>query len=303
MAATIIDTAQIVDEAITTAKIAPAAIDQSKMQVDSIGSTQIQAGAVGMSELGALAIDTDTLVDGAVTAPKLDTDAVTTIKIKDDAITTVKISDETVTEDKLSLESIPNFTRDNPYFYDNFVGASLTNRWAVSGDAGGSILLGTGFGIAILTNNTINDVFRVNFNGVLNFRMGQLPIFSTRVGFTSLVNRKYETGLSVDATAYLFFRYDSSVSPNWFAVSRNGGAETAADTGIPVTTSFVDLEIKYISSTLVEFKIAGVLVATNVTNNPASTGNFEPWMEITTLQAIAGNARIDFILVDYDRFG
>lgn len=281
MASSIIDTAQLVDGAVTTDKIDPAAVTSSKLGVNSVTTTAIANGAVGEDELG--------------------TDSVTLAKIKDSNVGSSKIADLAVTDSKLAKKSLPNFLRDNPILYDDFVGAALSDQWAASGDAPGVADIEERSSLTIATGPAINDAFRINHNGVKGFRLEDIPILYTQSKFPDLTNMSCLIGFKVSATEYIWFSYDSSIDANWHAITRNGGAITNTDTAIPASSSRQQLRIEYISATDVKFYIGDALVATHTTNVPDLTDNAEPEIEMTTLENVAKEINLDYVIIDYAR--
>lgn len=281
MAAAIIDTAQIVDGAVTTVKIEAAAIDSTKLQVNSVTSTAILDGAVGDPELG--------------------TDSVITVKIKDANVTTAKIADQAITNEKLALDHLALFNRDNPTYVDDFIGAALMAPWAASGDVGGVAAMLARSRVNIRTGATNNDIFRLNFNGVLTFDVQDLPKFYTQTQVPDLTNVIVRIGLRLSATEFIYFLYDSTVDANWHITTRDGGATTDTDTGIAVTSARQQLRFEYISNAEVNFYIADALVATSVANIPGPTGDAEAWLEVETQEAVLKQLNLDYVIVDYDR--
>lgn len=72
------------------------------------------------------------------------------------------------------------------------------------------------------------------------------------------------------ATQGIFFRYNSAVSPNWYAITKNLSSETPTDTGIAVSTAaWPVLEISYSPGGPALFLIDGVQVASHATHLPA----------------------------------
>lgn len=70
-----------------------------------------------------------------------------------------------------------------------------------------------------------------------------------------------------------FFYNDRSVDANWHARSRAGGVHTDTDTGIGLSNTWKDMEVR-VRSGVAEYLIDGVFVATHFTNVPADTGQF-----------------------------
>lgn len=89
-------------------------------------------------------------------------------------------------------------------------------------------------------------------------------VYTLRFGF--------QDSLNSDGTDGMYFRYTHGTnSGKWEAVTRQASTETATDTGITADTNWHRLAIKFVSSSLVEFYIDGVLVASNTTNIPNSS--------------------------------
>ena len=110
-AAAIIDTANIVNGAVTGEKlatdsvtgdkIAAGAVGNSELASESVTGDKIAAGAVGNSELANLSVTTAKLANNDVTSEKLAPGAVGTMAIDTGAVTSAKLADEAVTSAKL----------------------------------------------------------------------------------------------------------------------------------------------------------------------------------------------------------
>lgn len=118
-----VDTAELVDGAVTTAKvdaaglaaaalatdsvitakIADGAVTAAKIAADAITAAQVAPNAIGASELADNAVDTAAIVSLAVTAAKLGDGAVIETKLGDLAVTDAKIAAATITAAKLNL--------------------------------------------------------------------------------------------------------------------------------------------------------------------------------------------------------
>lgn len=112
--------------------------------------------------------------------------------------------------------------------------------------------------------------------GVATYRgRGQLGVLSdgtntivTRVGFID--------STLADPTNGAFFRYVHSVNGGrWQAVTRSGGSETMADTGVTAAASVTCLFEVEVDASIPQavFKIDGVVVATVATNIPTGSAN------------------------------
>ena len=100
-----VDTAQIVDDAVTTAKILDANVTAGKIATDAVTTVKILDANVTAAKLATDAVTTVKILDANVTAGKIATDAVTTVKILDDNVTTAKILDANVTDAKIATMS------------------------------------------------------------------------------------------------------------------------------------------------------------------------------------------------------
>jgi len=114
--------------------------------------------------------------------------------------------------------------------------------------------------------------FGLGFNALTNM--------SAWVGFvdTFLANNQNPASIAnIEAPLAegAYFRWHSTTSGNWFAVTMNGGAKTETDTGVAVTSgNIIRLKITYTDATSVTFTIDEVDVATHTTNLPATDLGF-----------------------------
>ena len=173
--------------------------------------------------------------------------------------------------------------------YNDFLSILATNDWTINGQGAGNTSSaiaspdGTGVGwVEISTGTTTTGRVRavsaafnlLNFdNGDVSFRgLCRIPVlsdgtetFTLRVGFID--------NNGTESTDGAFFRYTHSVnSGKWQAVTRGGGVETAADTGITsaATTNYA-MQVDVIGGTAT-FYINGALVATISTDVPSGSG-------------------------------
>lgn len=106
-----INTADIVDNAVTTPKIAPDAVDDSRLADNAVGNEHLQDDAVDTAEiadsavitakLGPDAVDSTKLADNAVGNEHLQNAAIDTPELADNAVETAKLNDAAVTLAKL----------------------------------------------------------------------------------------------------------------------------------------------------------------------------------------------------------
>ena len=95
--------AALASDSVITAKIADGAVTAAKIAADSITASQIATGAVGAAELADDAVDTGAIVNLAVTEAKLGAGSVTEAKLGTSAVTNDKIANATIAYGKLNL--------------------------------------------------------------------------------------------------------------------------------------------------------------------------------------------------------
>ena len=100
-----VDTAAIVSNAITTAKIADDQVTAAKL-ADNLPGTILATGAIGSTQIAANAITDSELANNAVDAGAIASNAVTEAKIAANAVTTAKIADGTITPAKLNTSNL-----------------------------------------------------------------------------------------------------------------------------------------------------------------------------------------------------
>ena len=106
IAASAITTVKISDDAITTAKIAANQITASEIASGTITATQIATDTITASNIAAGAIATSELAANAVTAAKITAGTITATEIATDAITTDKIAANQVTAAKINVTDL-----------------------------------------------------------------------------------------------------------------------------------------------------------------------------------------------------
>lgn len=110
-----------------------------------------------------------------------------------------------------------------------------------------------------------------------NFTASQIGKRTMVVRPTTVTDVRFQFGFTSTASTAagahsVYFQYDSSISPNWFAVCRDNSVETAVDTGIPAAAAtWFRLRIKRISASEVQYWIGDTLAATVTTNIPGAT--------------------------------
>lgn len=115
-----------------------------------------------------------------------------------------------------------------------------------------------------------------NCTGKFGIALNGLSNMSAFVGFMDnfigdLQDPASIANLESPLTNGAYFRWHSTTSGNWFAVTMNAGTKTETDTGVAVVAgSIINLKIEYTDATNVVFSINGSPVATHTTNLPAT---------------------------------
>lgn len=101
-----------------------------------------------------------------------------------------------------------------------------------------------------------------------------------------------DSGAATDPSNGMYFRYTTG---NWFAVCRNGGVETAVDTGVtPVAGSWYTFRIRRVDSGTIGFSINGGTEKTITTNIPsAGTGMWAHFDAYNYTSAVAVSYEAD----------
>ena len=171
---------ELADDAVDTAAVVDAAITGAKIATDTIGSGNIAANAVGASELADNAVDTAAIVANAVTTAKIGDDQVTAAKLANNlagtilatgAIGSTQIATNAVTSSELA---------DNAVDTAAIAASAVTDAKVASGISGTKLTDGTVTAAKLNTSN---------INRSLNVASGSLGISNavtaaTRSGIT-----------------------------------------------------------------------------------------------------------------------
>ena len=161
---------ELADDAVDTAAVVDAAITGAKIATDTIGSGNIAANAVGASELADNAVDTAAIVANAVTTAKIGDDQVTAAKLADNlagtilaagAIGSTQIAADAVTSSELA---------DNAVDTAAIAASAVTDAKVASGISGTKLTDGTVTAAKLNTSN---------INRSLNVASGSLGINNT----------------------------------------------------------------------------------------------------------------------------
>lgn len=313
MAADAIETVAIKDNAITSPKIAPDSILAGDIAANAIEGPEIKAGVVGTDKLSTDAVTPvkvdaiDAPADGEVLAYDDATETFEwvpqpTVITKHTDLTDKEVAgvidhaDLSVTEPKLEADFLRKYLEGRQVFYDDFLGTVLDNRWAQSGETGGSAIISPRSKVLISTPATMNAYYRINWNGKRGIYVGKLPKFFAKVTPTGDPDLNVFVGLYKDVNNLIWFGYEPGVGFNWLARCISGGSVTTIDTGVPVDDTLVELLIDVVTTGEVKFYIDGVLKATINTDIPA-TSDVEPWLEVQALTAGVVSLTVDNVII------
>lgn len=121
---------------------------------------------------------------------------------------------------------------------------------------------------------------------------------------STVLNQRYESGGKVSPVAAFgadngagspaaFFRYDASVSPNWFAITDPGGAPNApVDTGIAVAadTGYM-LAMAFVGDDVLFFINGANVASSSLTGAPSATG-MRPYVGVSRSDAVLSLIRV-----------
>ena len=164
---------ELADDAVDTAAVVNAAITGAKIATDTIGSGNIAANAIGASELADNAVDTGAIASNAVTTAKIADDQVTAAKLADNlagtilatgAIGSTQIAADAVTSSELA---------DNAVDTAAIAASAVTDAKVASGISGTKLTDGTVTAAKLNTSN---------INRSLNVASGSLGINNAVTG-------------------------------------------------------------------------------------------------------------------------
>jgi len=284
---------------VATAEIGDAQVTPAKLSFIPVARPLVPP--IVAAELAGDSVETDKIKDGAVTPAKLSfVPGVTRPLVP--PVATDEIADGAVTEPKLAETALSNrliagYLQRQCLFLDEFLGAALDTRWVESGTPGGKIEAMFYQGRNVVTGPNSNDVYRLSFGGIVQILYSSNPYFSARLA-TSMGNVLMLFGLFYDIDHYIGFRANTSLSPNWFTVTRAGGVDVETDTNLAIGSTIRDYSFVIDGTHSAKFYIDGVLKATHATHIPAQ--RFEPIFEVKTIANAVKKIEINkmFVLMD-----
>jgi len=194
------------------------------------------------------------------------------------------------------------------FFYDDFLGDSVRDLWALSGDGGGTAVpidAQDGGVLHITTDGDNTDSYGIYWNDTRTLHVDKKVAVETRVKLvqTTLVDVKLQL-LRYNVNNRIYFRYDTSVpDTNWVIVTTDGGASTTGDSGVAADTDYHILRIECFPAGEVHFFIDGVETNNSpiTTNIPDDAGDYlQPRYYIQTLENATKSLDIDYIIVRQD---
>jgi len=167
----------------------------------------------------------------------------------------------------------------------NIGGLNISDKLLITVTGSSSVLDGKGgqFSAGALQFNsgaTINSTAIINYYNNISVPatpFATLPIILTgKISVSDIASDRIRFGLSKDNSSNsndsVYFEFDTSVSPNWRTITKNGATATTNTSGTAVTAGDWNLRITWKSGNIV-FEVNGVVLFTHTTNLPASTAH------------------------------
>ena len=215
---------ELADDAVDTAAIVNSAVTGAKIASDTITAGNIAANAIGASELADNAVDSGAIASNAVTTAKVTDLNITTGKLANNAVTAAKIADDTITATQIAANAVGSSE-----LSDNAVDtAAIANSAVTDGKISG--VSGTKITDATITAAKLNTS---NIDRSLNVASGNLGINNAVTGGASARNGiTYNNEGLITSTAALV----ASDIPE-ATTSAVGGVSVPAAGGLAVTAA------------------------------------------------------------------
>ena len=149
-----VNTADIVDGAVTTPKLHNGAVANLKIAADAVGTGKLADGAVTSPKIAGGGVITSNLADGAVTNPKLADDSVSNSKLLNGSVTNGKLANGSVTNGKLADGSVTN---------GKLADGSVTHSKLASNSVTGANVSSESL--------TLSDLLGINRSGAISFTL------------------------------------------------------------------------------------------------------------------------------------
>jgi len=192
-------------------------------------------------------------------------------------------------------------------FRDDFFGqgaSAIMPWWVVTKSGGASAPVISDSEIILLTDALLNDSMSIDFGAAQFWIKEDEPIFEGVARLptdTTNILAKFGFGPR-SATDYVYFKYDSSIGPNWLAVIHNTG-EQVVDTGVAASTDTKVFRIEQNTTSITFYMgdIGGALsqvaeFTSDLPNKAADAG-----AKVETLTTSTRQFNVDYIEIVGDR--
>lgn len=191
------------------------------------------------------------------------------------------------------------------FFFDDFCGDQLKDEWNAGGVGSATVIdLQMGGIVRLTTGATTNDLYRIDWNNIRSLLVSKKVTIEYRVKLTQITNFRCLLELIFDATARIFFTYNSTVSANWYIVSSDTATSTF-DSGIAADTDYHILRIECHThgSNHVHFYIDGTETANSPITIAANIPDeyLDPYLTLLTTEDVAKSMDIDYVYIRQDR--
>jgi len=202
----LIDTASLVDSAVTTDKINTAAVTEVKLADGSVVESKLGVGAVTNTKLGANAVTETKIQNNAVSIAKIQDNSISTVKLQDASITEAKLDNSIITSAKLAQDVLDRFDQNIPFKLSvssvsntrvriESAEIALNDSSNISVSTGSSLIKFDGLEIDLVTGNTYDLV-----GTLIGTNTYDLPIPSANQYVTYLIEAKFQPVNSVGKT-------------------------------------------------------------------------------------------------------
>ena len=188
------------------------------------------------------------------------------------------------------------------FWYDDFYGDVLDDRWTTTGTA--AVVDAQDGGICRLTTGaTTNDNAFLSWNTIRTLHVNKKITIETRVRYNDATATQGFIYLIYDGDNQIYFWFNQNINNNIYIHCENNTAITELDSGINIDTDYHIYRIET-SPTAVRFYIDGVQCANSpiTTNIPSDAGDYlQPSLRVNTREDVAKSMDIDYVWVRQDR--
>ena len=195
--------------------------------------------------------------------------------------------------------------QDRLLFYDDFLGDSLRDLWAVSGTGSAAVVDAQDGGIVRVTSGaTSGNQYLLNWGTIRTLHVNKKVTLEVRAKYSSGSELDTAIRLRYDANNHVSFFYDRAAPGHWVIVCRNDTLTSAPDSGVLIDTDYHIYRIECFPTGEVHFYIDGTECANSpiTTNIPSDAGDYlEVYFEIETSEDVAKSMDIDYVVIRQDR--